>query len=116
MGVLFFTFCEEKYQKKQPQGTPGRGGSLRILPAWGICAQGGANASPPRNAGGTTRLARCALDGGGSFCLVGPTFLTARTVAFWKGVSDRLRPRGLSTEGILWGAFVKDDGGTDEGE
>ena len=34
----FLRFFEEKYQKKKPQGTPGRGGSLRILLAWGIFA------------------------------------------------------------------------------
>ena len=48
-GCTFLVLKQEKYQKKLPQGTPGRGGSLRILLAWGICAQGGANASYPRN-------------------------------------------------------------------
>ena len=37
-GCTFLRFFEEKYQKKKPQGTPGRGGSLRILLAWGIFA------------------------------------------------------------------------------
>ena len=37
-GRTFLRFFEEKYQKKKPQGTPGRGGSLRILLAWGIFA------------------------------------------------------------------------------
>ena len=68
-GRTFLRFFEEKYQKKKPQGTPERGGFLTYPPRLGHLRTGRRKFFMPTKCTGTTRLARYALHGGGSFCL-----------------------------------------------